>query len=154
MSASILRTSTLRSIPRSFTSPQVSTRQTSILKNALRASLRTSARPARISTGLALTAFRPAPKALVRHGHIAADYDTDAAEARLKKVKLQPIPQMVSAESSTRLVGSEMQKPAEEEDVDMMAGIRSDFVGFLVEQDRGQTADIECTRTPSGKLSV
>ena len=127
----MLRTSAARSIPRSFTSLQAATRRTSVLNNALRASLKTSARPAKASRVLAIAAFQPVPTSLVRHAHNAANYDIAKAEKAYHDVILKPMPEQISTGSSTRQVGGEMQRQAghDEEDVDMMAGIRSDFVG-------------------------
>ncbi|KAJ9605603.1 hypothetical protein H2200_010260 [Cladophialophora chaetospira] len=129
MSASMLRTTAARSIPRSFSSLQATTPRTNLLNNALRASLRTSARPSRTSRILAVAAFQPVPRALVRYAHNAASYDIAKAEKELGERVLKPVPDEISLESSTRHVTSEMQRqPSEgEEDVDMMAGIRSDF---------------------------
>ena len=135
MSATMLRTSAARTIPRSFTSLQAPSARTSALNHVLRASLKTSARPARASRILAVTAFRSTPKALIRYQHIAANYDIAKAEKAYHDKILKPIdPDHISAGSSTRHVTNEMAQPtrsADDEDVDMMAGIRSDFVGSL-----------------------
>jgi hypothetical protein len=70
------------------------------------------------------------PKALVRYAHNAHAYDISKAEKSLQEKILQPIPEQVSSDSSTRQVTGEVQsKAADYEEVDMMAGIRSDFVG-------------------------
>ncbi|KIX97384.1 uncharacterized protein Z520_06836 [Fonsecaea multimorphosa CBS 102226] len=128
MSTTMLRTSAVRSIPRSFTSLQATTPRTSVLNRTLKASLRTSARPMRTSRILAVTAFQPVPRALVRYAHNAHAYDTAKAEKALHDKVLQPIPQAVSSESTSRQVAGELSRPtADDEDVDMMAGIRSDF---------------------------
>ncbi|KIW63435.1 hypothetical protein PV04_10274 [Phialophora macrospora] len=128
MSATMLRTGALRSIPRSFTSIQATTPRSSVLNNALRASLKTSARPARVSRILAVAAFQPVPKTLVRYAHNAHLYDIEKAEKSLHEKILQPIPERVSSGSSTRQVTGEVQsKAADDEDVDMYASIRSDF---------------------------
>jgi hypothetical protein len=133
----MLRTSTVRSIPRSFTTLPTTTFRSSVLNNALRASLKTSARPARASRVLALATVQPVPKAVVRYAHNAANYDTAKAEKAYHDMILQPVPSEVSEGSSTRHVAGEMQptKAAEEDDVDMMAGMRSDFVSPVREQD-------------------
>ena len=129
----MLRTSAVRSIPRSFNSLQATTPRTNLLNNAVRASLRTSARPARASRILAVAAFQPVPRAVVRYAHNAHAYDIAKAEKELGERMLKPYPGDISTESSTRHVAGEMQAPApskafDEEDVDMMGGIRSDFV--------------------------
>jgi hypothetical protein len=59
----------------------------------------------------------------------AAFWDMAAREKELGQVMLTPHPDLVSTTSSNRVVG-EMQpaKGAADDDVDMWAGIRSDFV--------------------------
>jgi hypothetical protein len=128
----MLRTSAARSIPRSLTSFQATTQRSSALNNALRASLKTSARPARAARVLAVAAFQPGPKALVRYAHNAHTYDIAAAEKAWHSRMLTPHPDEVSASSTTRAVAGEVQPPSKtsgDDEVDMSAGIRNDFVG-------------------------
>lgn len=127
MSATMMRTTAIRSIPRSLTSAQAVTPRANLVSKALRASLRTSARPARASRVLAVAAFQPGPKALVRYAHNAHLWDTAKQEKSYHSQLLQPVPQAVSSDSTVRQVTGEVTKEADD-DVDMMAGIRSDFV--------------------------
>jgi len=129
MPATMLCTSAVRSIPRAFNTFQATTARASTLNNALRASLKTSARPARSSRILAVAAFQPVPKALVRYASNAHTYDIAAGEKKYHDMILKPQPEDISLESSTRHVAGEMQTPNRpgDDDVDMMAGIRSDF---------------------------
>lgn len=78
---------------------------------------------------LALALRRSPVKALVRYQSSRGLFDIKAAELELQNQKLEPIPEVVSTESSIHNVSSETATPAQQEDVDMMGGIRSDFVG-------------------------
>lgn len=79
---------------------------------------------------LALTAFRGSNTALVR-SYADAVPGTVGDKAKEKKLAQEPLessPQFVSSESSTHPVFSEVGKQNTEDDTDMMAGIRHDFV--------------------------
>jgi hypothetical protein len=80
---------------------------------------------------LSLTVARPFHTSLVRYeskgGALAARWDEKKHTEELYKKPIEPVPEHVSIDSSTRAVGSEVSS-AHEDDVDMMAGIRSDFV--------------------------
>ncbi|KIX05184.1 uncharacterized protein Z518_06056 [Rhinocladiella mackenziei CBS 650.93] len=127
MSATMFRTTAVRSLPRSFTTFQATAPRASLYNNVLRASLRTSARPVKAAPVLALAVAKPAQRSLIRYAHNAAFFDAKKREAELLQMTLQPVPEMVSSGSSTRLITGEHGTKSEEEDVDMMAGIRSDF---------------------------
>lgn len=80
---------------------------------------------------MALTTVQPMPKALVRYAtNNAWAYDTKKAEAELGKQLIRPGHEGVSTESSIHPITGEVGVKEEEHDVDMMAGIRSDFVGL------------------------
>jgi len=79
---------------------------------------------------LSLTVARAVPKSLVRYAHNAGSYDIAKAEKMLGEQILKPMPETVSSDSSLRHVTGEVKVQDEEHDVDMMAGIRSDFVGL------------------------
>lgn len=68
---------------------------------------------------------------MVRYAHIAADYDIKKAEKALGEQKIDATPESVSAVSSIHSVNSELGQADHEQDVDMMAGIRGDFVSRL-----------------------
>ena len=131
MATAMFRTTTARTVLRSLqTTPRAS-----IPNAALRATLKTSARSFKTSPVLSL-AIRPTlQKSLVRYqSQFVAVADKDA-EARLGKEKVAAHPDLVSADSSIHPVQGEIGLEEKENDVDMMAGIRSDFVrrpGYLV----------------------
>lgn len=124
----MLRTTAVRSLPRSFTTFQATAPRQILFNNALKATLRTSARPVRASRVLSLAVTSPVQKSLVRYAHNAGSYDTAKAEKDLGQMLLKPVPEVVSTESTTRAIAGEVSKE-QEDDVDMMGGIRSDFVG-------------------------
>lgn len=131
MSASMFRTTATRSLPRSLTHLQTGVVRSNLCNNVLKATLKTSARSVRASNLVALTAFQPAQKSMVRYAHIAADYDIKKAEKALGEQKIDATPESVSAVSSIHSVNSELGQADHEQDVDMMAGIRGDFVSRL-----------------------
>ena len=125
MSATMFRTTAARSIPRSF----MPLPRASFYNHVLKASLRTSTRPANASRVLSLTVCQPLQKSLVRYKtNMAYQYDTKKAEEELGKTLLQPVPSAVTTASSVRPVKGEVGAHEEEDEVDMMATIRSDFV--------------------------
>ncbi|EXJ82206.1 hypothetical protein A1O3_06019 [Capronia epimyces CBS 606.96] len=126
----MFRTTAVRSLPRSFATVQAAAPRASIYNHVLKASLRTSARPVRPSKVLSLTVARSVQKSIVRYestaGQKAAALDTKKFEADLLKETLKPVPEVVSSSSSVRGIASEV-AAEQDQDVDMMAGIRSDF---------------------------
>lgn len=74
-------------------------------------------------------------KALVRYAtNNAYAYDTKKAEETLGKQIIKPVHgEGVSTESSIHPVTGEVGLKEEEHDVDMMAGIRSDFVRLYIQ---------------------
>ncbi|KAK4941376.1 hypothetical protein LTR10_018645 [Elasticomyces elasticus] len=134
MSATMFRTTAVRSIPRSFASVQAPKSRMNLYNHVLKASLRTSARPAKATRVLSLTVARPFHTSLVRYeskaGLEAAQYDIKKAEKTLGEQTLKPVPDAVSLSSSTRAAASEMTSD-HDDDVDMMAGIRSDFTTIV-----------------------
>ncbi|RVX75850.1 hypothetical protein B0A52_00207 [Exophiala mesophila] len=121
----MFRTTATRSLPRSLNLARSSVVRSNLCKNVLKATLKTSARPVRASNFVALTAFQPAQKSMVRYAHVAADYDIKKAEAALAEQKITATPESVSAVSSISPVAGG--SADHEQDVDMMAGIRGDF---------------------------
>jgi len=125
MSATMFRTTAARSLRRSLQSFNAAPSRSSLTSTTFRAALTSSARPARSARVLALAIRQPAQKSLVRY---QTTYSLDkAAEAKFGEQKLVATPELVSTESSVHNVRSETGTPEEEHDVDMMAGIRSDF---------------------------
>lgn len=132
MSTTMFRTTAVRGIPRSFATLQAPKPRMSLYNTVQKASLRTSARPAKATRVLSLTVARPFHTSLVRYeskGALeAARLDIKKAEENMSKQTLKPVPEAVSLSSTTRSAGE--LTADHEDDVDMMAGIRSDFVGF------------------------
>ena len=82
---------------------------------------------------LAIIVRDPSQTSLVRHAttYQAASFVkglSKEAEAAYQKEKLAPEPEEVSTVSSIHPVNSEVKSDAVEQDVDMTASIRSDFV--------------------------
>lgn len=72
-------------------------------------------------------------KSLVRYAtNNAHAYDKKKAEADLGKQLIHAEHEGVSTDSSIHPVTGEVGLHQEEQEVDMMAGIRSDFVGFVL----------------------
>ena len=84
------------------------------------------------SSRLALSLHKPASTALLRYGFHTAGPRHDEVdikhEKELRGKKLKPHPERVSETSTVHPVFSEVGVPEEEQDVDMMAGLRSDLV--------------------------
>lgn len=93
----------------------------------LRASLRTSAIPFKTSKTLSLALRQPVQNSLVRYQSTTSK-PYQEAEAAYQKQKLEANPGEVSSASSMHPINSEIGTDEGEKDVDMMAGIRSDFV--------------------------
>ena len=74
--------------------------------------------------------YQPTQKSLTRFAHtnIQTVAQAKEQEAVLGKERIPAYPELVSTESSIHNVRSEVGTPEAEKDVDMMAGIRSDFV--------------------------
>lgn len=95
------------------------------------AAFRTSTRPVRVSPIVALAVHQPVRKSLVRYasGGSQIIYGQDPeAEKSLQNQKIVAIPEEVSSTSSVHKAFEEKGVEPKEDDVDMMAGIRSDFV--------------------------
>lgn len=126
MSATMFRTTATRSLPRSFSSLYATTPRSPITNHVLKASLRTASRPFKAAPTLSLAVRQPMQKSLVRY-QTTRVFDPKAEEALQKQV-LKPHPEIVSTGSSVHPVRGEVGVEEHEDDVDMMAGIRSDFV--------------------------
>jgi len=76
-----------------------------------------------------MSAYRPTVTSLVRSYATIPGVTRDSdKEHEIAQGKLAADPGLVSSSSSTHAVFSEVGTEAKEEDVDMMAGIRSDLV--------------------------
>jgi hypothetical protein len=120
----MFRPTALRSLPRSLSSCNISVARPAWRSAVLRAQLTSQASAAQTSKRLSLSIRKPLTTSLVRY---QSSIDK-AAENEYRKGKLQAQPDTVSAGSSVRQVTGELGANDPEPDVDMMAGIRSDFV--------------------------
>src|SRR5271170_1658339 len=128
MAAAMLRTTATRSLHRSLTSFNATASRSSLVGNTFKAALTSSARPTKSPAVLSVALRKPAQKSLVRY-QTTWSLDKEA-EAELAKQKLVADPELVSIGSSVQRIIPERQSEPEK-DVDMMAGIRSDFVRWL-----------------------
>jgi len=101
-----------------------------LTKFTQQAAFRTSTRSVKTSSILALAVQQPLRKSLVRYASGASQivYTQDAEyEKKLQNEKIVAIPEEVSVDSSVHKAFEEKGVEQKEDDVDMMAGIRSDF---------------------------
>jgi hypothetical protein len=136
-----MHTTLTRSLPRTFSSSRTVASRPSIRSNVLRATLRTSAKPLRSYGPLSLTLRQPTRTALVRYqsgtAYQQASFikgrDTKGEEA-FAQTKLVPLEPEVTEDSTIHPVTGEVGGvPETEPDVEMMAGVKSDFVGSIQE---------------------
>jgi hypothetical protein len=120
----MFRSTALRSLPRSLPSCNASVARPTWRRAIFRAQLATQAPVGKSSKRLSIAIRKPLSTALVRY---QSSVDK-AAEAEYRKAKLQAQPETVSAGSSVRHVAGEITPDDPDADVDMMAGIKSDFV--------------------------
>ena len=105
------------------------------VSNVLRASLKTSAKPLSPSGTLSVALRQPLQRSLVSHrtattyqgANFAKSLSKEAEEAYGKE-KLAAVPEQVSSSSTVHPVTGEVGLDQAEQDVDMMAGIKNDFV--------------------------
>ena len=126
MSATVLRTAAARPLPRQLYSFHTTSSKSLLTSRTFLAYLKTAQRPVKTSTHLFVALRQPVQKSLIRY---QTNWGLDKnAEAEWAKRRLQPEPELVSTESSVHNVRSETGTPEPEQDIDMMAGIRSDMV--------------------------
>lgn len=127
----MFRPTALRSIQRSLPSCQVSAARSAWRSATFKAQLTSQASAANSAKRLSLTVRKPLTTSLVRY---QSTIDR-AAEAEYGKRILQPEPETVSTGSSIRHVTGEVGVDTPEPDVDMMAGIKGDFVssGYILQ---------------------
>lgn len=125
----LFHTTAARAIPRSLTTVTTTNSRYLLSNNAFRAPLNTLARTTRASTRLSLIPRKPLATSLVRYQHnVTGITGGKTFEEAYSKEKLPETPQIVSADSSVHGVRTEVGVGNDEHDVDMMAGIKSDFV--------------------------
>lgn len=129
----LFRTTAARSIPRSLSTFGAASTRSALSNNAFRAPLNTLARPSRASKplALALALRKPLTTSLVRYRSTPAGITGGKEfEDAYAKEKVPSAVDLVSTESSIHPVTSEIGTENDEHDVDMMAGIKSDFVSW------------------------
>lgn len=129
----MFRTTAVRSLPRSLNSLNAGVVRSSLANNSFRAAFRTVARPQQTSGALALALRQPVQKSLVRYqssSSTTTKYGLNSeAEASYGAQKIGAHPEMVSASSSMHpVIKGEIGVEEGEKEVDMTAGIKSDFV--------------------------
>lgn len=124
----MFRPATARSFLSLLPSSNASVARSTIHNGLLRAKLTTSTRTqaAKYAKTFALATRKPTATALTRYLSTTPRLQDEKAEVAKRGASImQPRPEMVSADSS---VGQITRETDEEADVDMMAGIRNDFV--------------------------
>jgi len=127
----MFRTTAARAVPNSLTSIRATSTRTSLTKFTQQAAFRTSPRFVKTAPILALAVQQPLQKSLVRYAstrsQIVVGQDNEF-EKQLQNEKIIAVPSEVSIDSSVHKAFEEKGVEQKEDDVDMMAGIRSDFV--------------------------
>ena len=132
----MFRTTAARAAPRALRTLNVAATRNTLVSGVLRASLKTSATPLTSSGPLSLALREPLKRSVVRYQSGTAYQQASFVKGLSKEAeeaygneKLVPVPEEVSVDSSVHPITGEVGKDAEaEENVDMMAGIRNDFV--------------------------
>lgn len=129
----MFRTTATRAIPSSLTSFRATSTRTPLIRFVQQAAFRSSTRHVKTTPILALAVQQPLRKSLVRYasssGASSTPYGQDAEDEKsLRTQKIMAKPEEVSTTSSVHKAFEEKGVEQPEDDVDMMAGIRSDFV--------------------------
>lgn len=128
----MFRTTAARAVPKSFAALRTPSTRTQVSRIVSQAAWRTSTRPVKTAPILAVAVQNTLQKSLVRHAVTAAEakiiYGQDKeGEKAIGQQKVVAIPALVSSESSVHNISAETGVENKEDDVDMGAGIRSDF---------------------------
>lgn len=126
----MFRTTAARAVPKSLVSLRAPAARIPVSKFVQQAAFRTSTRSVKTSPVLALERHQPIQKSLVRYastGKVVYTQDAEAEKASGSK-SISPHPEYVSTQSSVHNAFTETATQEQEQDVDMMAGVRSDFV--------------------------
>ncbi|KAK5075820.1 hypothetical protein LTR24_009854 [Lithohypha guttulata] len=131
----MFRTRAARAVPKSLTTFRTTSTRTPLTKFTQQAAFRTSTRSVKTSPILALAVQQPLRKSLVRYasgGGSQIVYGQDPeAEKNLQSQKIVAVPEEVTTTSTVHKAFQEKGVEQEEQDVDMMAGIRSDFTTIV-----------------------
>lgn len=120
----MFRPTALRSLQRSFPSCNVPVARSAWRGAPSKAQLYSQSSAVNTSKRLSLAAHKPLTTSLVRYQSTI----DKAAEEEYRKRTLQPTTEEVSTGSSVRHISSELGQEDPNADVDMMAGIKNDFV--------------------------
>lgn len=124
----MFRTTAARAVPKSLASLRTPSSRILVSRIAQQAAFKTAARPVKASPILALAVQQPLQKSLVRYASNKVYTRDLEREKALRDEKVLAIPDLVATDSSVHHTFSELGKEEPEKDVDMMAGVRSDFV--------------------------
>lgn len=124
----MFRTTAARAVPNSLSSLRTPSSRAPITRIAQQAAFRSVARPVKTSPILALAVQQPLQKALVRYASNKVYTRDLEREKALREQKVEAIPELVSTSSSVHPAFGEVGYEEPEKDVDMMAGVKSDFV--------------------------
>lgn len=129
----MFRTVAVRAIPSTFGTLRTPATRLNIARIAQQAAYRTSSRTTKTSSILAVAIQKPISKSLIRYASTAAEskivlgQDVEG-EKKILGEKVVALPDLVAVDSSVHKLTSEVGNPQQQEDVDMMAGVKSDFV--------------------------
>lgn len=131
----MFRTTAVRAVPTSLASLRTTTHRAPLTKFVQQAAFKSSARQIKISPILALTTQQPIQKSLVRYASSKVVLGRDnEREKALQNEHVFAKPELVTSSSTSHpvLTGEVGGQPEPEPDVDMMAGVKSDFVSVTV----------------------
>ena len=125
----MFRTTATRVVPSSFTTLSTSYTRNAVTRIAQQAAFRTASRTVKVSPVLSLAVQKPKQKSLIRYASSKVVLGQDfEGEKALQTQKVGAHPELVSGDSSVHNAFSETGVTPPEQDVDMMAGVKSDFV--------------------------
>lgn len=129
----MFRTVAVRAIPNTFGTLRTPAQRLNLARIAQQAAYRTSSKTTRTTPILAIAVQKPISKSLIRYASTAAEskiplgQDVEG-EKKILSQKVEALPDLVAVDSSVHHITSEIGNPTQSEDVDMMAGVKSDFV--------------------------
>lgn len=126
----MFRTTATRSVSKSLTSLRTPAARAPLGKLVQQAAFKTSTRQIKISPILALTTQQPLQKSLVRYvsSKVVLGRDNNR-ETALQSERVFREPDLVTTSSTSHpVLTGEIGREEPEKDVDMMAGVKSDFV--------------------------
>lgn len=126
----MFRTTAARAVPKTLSVARSPVSRSSLVRLVHQAQFQTLSRSTKTSPILAVAVQKPFAKALIRHASTRVVGRDTEREKALQNEKVSAHPELVSATSSVHRTFEETGvRDAEHDDVDMMAGVKSDFVG-------------------------